>query len=119
MSAPELYGIDWRQLRSDIVTQASRSLGELVAAYPDAPIMTEVAVGFPVETIVQAAIDLRADLIVMGTQGRSGLRHLLLSSVAERVIRLAPCPVMTVRASGATQVRQGGAAVDVQEPIVA
>jgi universal stress protein A len=44
-------------------------------------------------------------MIVMGTHGRSGLDRLLLGSVAERVIRLAPCPVLTVRQakSGASQ----------------
>jgi universal stress protein A len=118
-STPEVYGIDWQRLRNDIVTQASRSLGELAAAYQDAPIMTDVAVGSPAETIVQAANDLSADLIVMGTHGRGALGHLLLGSVAERVIRLAPCPVMTVRASGATHVRHGGAAVSAREPVVA
>ena len=119
LSAPELYGIDWQRLRHDIVTQASQSLGKMAAAYPDAHIVTEVAVGSPVEIIVQAANDLSADLIVIGTHGRSGFGHLLIGSVAERVIRLAPCPVLTVRASGATQVRRGGAAVEAQEPAVA
>jgi universal stress protein A len=38
-----------------------------------------------------------ADLIVMGTHGRSGLSHLFLGSVAERVVRTAPCPVLTIR----------------------
>jgi nucleotide-binding universal stress UspA family protein len=37
------------------------------------------------------------DLIVMGTHGRSGLAHLFMGSVAERVVRSAPCPVLTVR----------------------
>lgn len=53
--------------------------------------------GVPFEEIVAAAGDERADLIVMGTHGRTGLSRFLLGSVAERVIRLAPCPVLTVR----------------------
>jgi nucleotide-binding universal stress UspA family protein len=43
------------------------------------------------------------DLIVMGTHGRTGLRHVALGSVAERVLRMAPCPVLTVKASGEAQ----------------
>ena len=54
-------------------------------------------VGAPFEEIVKAAGEERADMIVMGTHGRSGLNRLLLGSVAERVIRLASCPVVTVR----------------------
>jgi nucleotide-binding universal stress UspA family protein len=46
--------------------------------------------------IVGAATELRCDLIVMGTQGRGGFAHLLLGSVAEKVVRKAPCPVLTV-----------------------
>jgi nucleotide-binding universal stress UspA family protein len=46
---------------------------------------------------VQIAQERAADLIVMGTHGRTGLRHLLVGSVAEKVVRLAPCPVLTVR----------------------
>lgn len=53
--------------------------------------------GVPFEEIVKAAAGEGADMIVMGTHGRSGLNRLLLGSVAERVIRLAPCPVVTVR----------------------
>ena len=53
--------------------------------------------GVPFEEIVRAAEKEGADMIVMGTHGRSGLNRLLLGSVAERVIRLAPCPVLTVR----------------------
>jgi hypothetical protein len=47
-----------------------------------------------------AGFDERADLIVIGTHGRGGLRRMLLGSVTDRVIRLAPCAVLTVRASG-------------------
>lgn len=51
------------------------------------------------KAIVRVAIAWRHDLIVMGTHGRTGLSHLLLGSVAEEVMRRAPCPLVTVRAS--------------------
>jgi len=54
----------------------------------------------PYEEIVAEAESARPDLIVMGTQGRGGLDRALLGSVAEKVIRLAPCPVLTVRETG-------------------
>jgi universal stress protein A len=52
--------------------------------------------GLPFDEIVAAADAEGADLIVMGTHGRSGLSHLLMGSVAERVVRQASCPVLTV-----------------------
>lgn len=54
-------------------------------------------VGVPFEQIVETAAEEQAAMVVMGTHGRSGLDRLFLGSVAERVIRLAPCPVLTVR----------------------
>ncbi len=60
-------------------------------------------VGVPFEEIVRVAKEEHADMIVMGAHGRSGLNRVLLGSVAERVIRLAPCPVLTVR-----QAKPGG-----------
>jgi nucleotide-binding universal stress UspA family protein len=56
-----------------------------------------VVVGSPAMTIADAASQHNCDLIVMGTHGRTGLAHLVMGSVAERVTRLAPCPVLTVR----------------------
>ena len=53
--------------------------------------------GAPFRQIVDVAKDRQVDLIVMGTHGRTGMRHLLIGSVAERVVRLAPCPVMVTR----------------------
>jgi nucleotide-binding universal stress UspA family protein len=53
--------------------------------------------GVPHHEIVALARDERADLIVIGTTGRGGLNRALLGSVADRVVRLAPCPVLTVR----------------------
>lgn len=57
-----------------------------------------VRVGLPYEEIVAVARDERADLLVIGTRGRTGAPRALLGSVAERVVRLAPCPVLSVRA---------------------
>lgn len=51
----------------------------------------------PSDAIVQTARDLGVDLIVMGTRGLTGLKHVLLGSVAERTLRLAPCAVLTVK----------------------
>ena len=52
------------------------------------------------EEIVRYAKEIEADLIVLGTHGRTGIAHALLGSVAERVVRKAPCAVMTVRPHG-------------------
>ena len=54
-------------------------------------------VGAPFLEIIHAAQSESADLIVMGTHGRTGLAHVLMGSVAERVVNKAPCPVLTVR----------------------
>jgi nucleotide-binding universal stress UspA family protein len=65
----------------------------------DAKTMSEV----PSQSIVKTANEIGADLIVMGTRGLSGFKHVMLGSVAERTVRLAPCPVMTVHAPGSNQ----------------
>ncbi|MDH3602703.1 MAG: universal stress protein, partial [Candidatus Tectomicrobia bacterium] len=53
--------------------------------------------GIPFQTIVDMAGEMKADLIIVGTHGRTGLPHALIGSVAEKVIRLAPCPVLVAR----------------------
>lgn len=58
--------------------------------------------------ILDYASALHIDLIVLGTHGRRGLRHLLLGSVAEEVVRLAPCPVVTIRAGAREAALHGG-----------
>lgn len=55
--------------------------------------------GPPASVAVKVARELPADLIVMGTRGLTGLKHVALGSVAERVVRLAPCPVITLRSN--------------------
>jgi nucleotide-binding universal stress UspA family protein len=56
--------------------------------------------GVPHKEIVRFAQDQEADLVVMGTHGRAGIEHILLGSVAERVVRTSPIPVVTVRQPG-------------------
>ena len=53
--------------------------------------------GIPFQEILDTAKTQQVDLIIMGTQGRTGLQHVLMGSVAEKVVRLAPCPVLVVR----------------------
>jgi universal stress protein A len=67
---------------------------------------TLVVNGDPAEAVLKAARDLNADLIVMGTHGRKGLSHLVLGSVAERVIRESPIPVLTAHSTA--RVRKAG-----------
>jgi universal stress protein A len=56
--------------------------------------------GDPARVVIAAVAEFGADSIVMATHGRTGVSHLLLGSVAERVVREAPCPVLTVRGAG-------------------
>jgi nucleotide-binding universal stress UspA family protein len=53
--------------------------------------------GIPFVEIIKTAKDNQIDIIIMGTHGRTGLEHILIGSVAERVIRSAPCPVLSIR----------------------
>jgi universal stress protein A len=58
---------------------------------------TLLQMGVPYQVIVDTAKKMKADLIVMATHGRTGLSHMLMGSVAEKVVRSAACPVLTVR----------------------
>jgi nucleotide-binding universal stress UspA family protein len=58
-----------------------------------------VVTGTPFARILETAVHARVALIVLGTHGRTGLTHAIMGSVAERVVRLAPCPVLTVKAA--------------------
>lgn len=62
----------------------------------------DIVHGVPFQTIIDIARDKNVDLIVMGTHGRTGLTHVLMGSVAEKVVRLAPCPVLTTRGNTET-----------------
>ena len=88
----------WQSVRAE----AESSLRRYAADLERKEIRVEMAVceGYAATVIVEEAAARHADLIVIGTHGRSGLKHLLLGSIAERVVQKAPCPVLTVKAAG-------------------
>jgi nucleotide-binding universal stress UspA family protein len=76
--------------------RSRRDLAQFIAQETSHPVNTVVVQGTAAPTIVHEAATMPADLIVLGTHGRSGFEHLMLGSVTERVLRKAPCPVLTV-----------------------
>jgi len=78
---------------------ASEALEKYLVGLQDDGISSEFIVtrGYPEKVIVELAQERKTDLIVMGTRGRTGLVHLALGSIAEKVVRTAPCPVLTTR----------------------
>ena len=85
----------WQELETGIAQSMDESLKRL----HDVGLQGEtlIAHGVPFQTIIDTAQDRGADMIVMGTHGRTGLTHVLMGSVAEKVVRLAPCPVLVTR----------------------
>jgi nucleotide-binding universal stress UspA family protein len=80
-----------------VTTESQRALTELCESRASGvTTKTHLIEGIPYREIVRMGEDLGAGLIVVGTHGRTGLRHLLLGSVAERVVRSAKVPVITV-----------------------
>ena len=91
--------VHYTQLQASLEAKARLNLERMLvrakrAGVPASDVLLE---GSPAEKIVRLAKERGASVIVMGTRGRTGFKELLLGSVAERVIGLAPCPVLTVR----------------------
>jgi universal stress protein A len=118
---PDGFYIERPGLRAQILDEANRQLAALVArcGAQGVPATTEVLVGRAAPMIVQEAMKRGTDLIVMGTHGRSGFAHLFLGSVAEKVVRSAPCPVLTVRQNLRLQSVPAKHAAVRQEPLAA
>ena len=87
------------ELINDLIKAAQSRMAEHKKHLAAHGFLVEIVVitGRPASAIVEQASAGRFDVIVMGTHGRTGLTHALLGSVAERVVRTAPCPVLTVR----------------------
>ena len=92
VSLPGVYVEETRRAARDSLQRCAEKIQgeglEVRTHLEDAP---------PAEAIVSSAERLESDLIVMGTHGHSGLKHVLLGSVAERTLRAAPCPVLSVK----------------------
>jgi nucleotide-binding universal stress UspA family protein len=88
--SPEMVGDIARIERSSLDQVAARS------RKPGVDLNTVLRQGTPAAEIVATAKELKADLIVMGTHGRRGLSRVFMGSVAEKVVRTAPCPVLTM-----------------------
>jgi universal stress protein A len=84
-----------QDLEAEIMQSMETCLARVTAVGLEGDIV--VVHGVPFHEIVETAKTQKVDLIVMGTHGRSGLQHVLLGSVAEKVVRLAPCPVLVAR----------------------
>lgn len=98
----DLYLREMTAIRERAIEEAERSLGRYVTrlALEGVEARRRVVIGRPTATILAECRTLGTDLIVMGTHGRTGLPHVVMGSVAEQVVRAAPCPVLTVRADG-------------------
>ncbi len=86
-----------RKLEAESIRQMS---GVLPQDWSEQPVTKAVRQGPAFQKIIEYAKEHDTDLIVMGTHGRGILKHTLLGNVAERVVRKAPCPVMTVQPDG-------------------
>ena len=107
----EAYAYDLTALGERLRVDAERQLAEKATSIREVGVTTEATVGNPATLIALTAEARHADVIVMGTHGRSGFTHLFMGSVAERVLRSANCPVLTVRAPVAA--REPGRPVEV------
>jgi len=97
------------ELVSDILRDANRGLAGIKERIHDVAVETVRLEGDPASEIVRLAEEQHADLVVMGTHGRRGIRRLIAGSVAEHVVRTAPCPVLTVHAPAEAHAIAGAA----------
>ena len=96
---PDYAGSFWADYLGDLEMHARQRISEVVdAAWSrQHSVVTTVRQGTAYVEIIQYAREENIDLIVIGTHGRTGLSKMVMGSVAERVVRTAPCPVLTVR----------------------
>ncbi len=100
---PEGYVLPSANLLADLEVSLSKALDDArseLVSIAGLKVNTQLLQGVPFAEIVRFAREGSYDLIVLSTHGRTGLKHALLGSVAEKVVRKAHCPVLTVRSKG-------------------
>jgi nucleotide-binding universal stress UspA family protein len=98
-AGPEAAGIDFVQLQAELAAAARQTLDRIVTNEDRAQLKAVTAVrtgSSPAFEIARYAKTEGIDIILLGTHGRGMMGHLLMGNVAEQVVRIAPCPVMTV-----------------------
>jgi nucleotide-binding universal stress UspA family protein len=97
--AAEVYVASMPSLRDEIEKEATERIGAMLTDQErqQLRVTTAIIAGNPFLEIIRYARAHEVDLIVLGTHGRGPVAHMLLGSVAEKVVRKAPCPVLTVR----------------------
>jgi nucleotide-binding universal stress UspA family protein len=89
-----------RYIVKDVMEETRNELDKIAASNGSkVKYKTDVKHGHSVDEILRVIDEYKPDLVVMATHGRTGVRHMLLGSVAERIVRLSPVPVLTVRAA--------------------
>jgi nucleotide-binding universal stress UspA family protein len=98
-AGPDAVGIDLARLQADLETRGQTALEGMVTAEDRDQLraLPVIRTGSPAYEIVGYAKLINADVIIIGTHGRGLMGHLLMGNVAEKVVRMAPCPVLTVR----------------------
>lgn len=91
----EAFDIFEKEVETNIVKEMEQFCSDKFEG--DVDYLTETVIGRPFQEIIKKADDIRADLIIMGTHGRTGLEHVIVGSTAERVVRRSHIPVLTVR----------------------
>ena len=105
LALPDGYVLQTAMALSDLLAKIDEALDEakqrIELMSPGIAVKTALRQGAPWAEIGALAREAPCDLIIMGTHGRTGLKHALLGSVTEKVVRTAPCPVLTVRTDDA------------------
>ena len=93
------YEVDSKHYVSGIEEDRRQTLNRILEkiSFPEDKLHTVFKVGHPVEELLKIAINENADLMVMGIKGRSDLEHILMGSVAEKVFRRSPIPILSFR----------------------
>lgn len=93
------FGSIYRGLPDPGIADLAKTLAEFVPSHPAAAVEHRILQGEAAAELIKCAAEEKVDLVVLGSHGRSGLKHLMLGSVAEAVLRGAHCPVLICKSA--------------------